>query len=86
MWLEYRLNLVVQVLLDIRTFDDCLDKGKYKSAIENDMAQGRELGVDGTPAFFLNGRPMTGAQPFEKFQTTIDEELAGSNQKQARAN
>ncbi|HXN85962.1 MAG TPA: thioredoxin domain-containing protein [Candidatus Binataceae bacterium] len=72
--------------LDTAKFDDCFDKGKYKSAIETDMAQGRDLGVDGTPAFFINGRPLTGAQPFEKFQATIDEELAGSNQKQARAN
>lgn len=72
--------------LDSAKFDDCLDKGKYKSAIETDMAQGRDLGVDGTPAFFINGRPLTGAQPFEKFQSTIDEELAGGGQKQARAN
>jgi protein-disulfide isomerase len=71
--------------LNTAKFNDCLDKGKYKSAIETDMAQGRELGVDGTPAFFINGRPLTGAQPFERFQTTIDEELAGG-QKQARAN
>jgi len=70
--------------LDTAKFDECLDKGKYKAAIESDMAQGHDLGVDGTPAFFINGRPMTGAQPFEKFQTTIDEELA-SGQKQASA-
>jgi len=70
--------------LDTAKFNDCLDKGKYKSAIEGDMAQGRELGVDGTPAFFINGRPMTGAQPLEKFETTIDEELQ-SSQKQASA-
>ena len=71
--------------LDTAKFDDCLDKGKYKGAIETDMAQGRDLGVDGTPAFFINGRPLTGAQPFDKFQSTIDQELAGG-QKQARAN
>lgn len=70
--------------LDTAKFNDCMDKGKYKSAIETDMAQGRSLGVDGTPAFFINGRPLTGAQPFERFQTTIDEELAGG-QKQASA-
>jgi protein-disulfide isomerase len=74
-----------KLALDTPKFNDCLDKGKYKSAIESDMAQGRDLGVDGTPAFFINGRPMTGAQPFEKFESTIDEELAGG-QKQARAN
>jgi protein-disulfide isomerase len=70
--------------LDTAKFNDCLDKGKYKTAIEADMAQGRDLGVDGTPAFFINGRPLTGAQPFEKFQSTIDDELA-SGSKQASA-
>ena len=70
--------------LDTAKFDECLDKGKYKAAIEADMAQGHSLGIDGTPAFYINGRPLTGAQPFDKFQTTIDEELA-SGQKQASA-
>ena len=72
--------------LDGAKFDACFDKAKFKSEIESDMAQGKDLGVDGTPAFFINGRPLTGAQPFPKFESTIDEELAGSNQKQARAN
>ena len=71
--------------LDTAKFDDCLDKGKYKAAIEADLTQGKDLGIDGTPAFFINGRPLTGAQPFDKFQTTIDEELS-SGQKQASAN
>ena len=48
------------------------------------MAQGRDLGIDGTPAFFINGRPLQGAQPLDKFEATIDEELA-SGQKQASA-
>ena len=70
--------------LDTSKFNECLDKGRYKAAIEADMAKGRDLGVDGTPAFFINGRPMQGAQPFERFQTTIDEELS-NGQKQASA-
>jgi protein-disulfide isomerase len=32
--------------------------------------------VSGTPAFFINGRALTGAQPFEAFKQLIDEELA----------
>jgi len=32
--------------------------------------------VQGTPAFFINGRFLNGAQPFENFQAIIDEELA----------
>ena len=37
---------------------------------------GEEAGVDGTPAFFINGRMLSGAQPFEAFKRIIDEELA----------
>jgi len=70
--------------LDTAKFDDCFDKGKYKAEIEADMQQGHDLGVDGTPAFYINGRPLQGAQPFERFQNTIDEELANP-QKQASA-
>ena len=71
--------------LDSAKFNECFDKGKYKAGIESDLAQGHDLGIDGTPAFFINGRPLNGAQPFERFAQTIDEELA-SGQKQARAN
>src|SRR6202050_3162603 len=71
--------------LDTAKFDQCFDSGKFKPAIESDMAQGHDLGIDGTPAFYVNGRPLSGAQPFQRFQETIDEERA-SGQKQARAN
>jgi protein-disulfide isomerase len=39
------------------------------------MQEGGALGVTGTPAFFINGRFLSGAQPFEAFQSIIDEEL-----------
>jgi protein-disulfide isomerase len=68
-------------------FDACLDKAKYDSQIKADQAAGEKLGVDGTPAFFVDGRPLTGAQPAPKFEELIDDELAnGSNNKQASAN
>jgi len=70
--------------LDTAKFNECFDKGKYKSEIEADMQQGHDLGVDGTPAFYVDGRPLQGAQPFERFQSTIDEELT-NGQKQASA-
>lgn len=41
-----------------------------------DVLQARRLGVDGTPAFFVNGRLLSGAQPIEVFRTVIDEEKA----------
>jgi len=39
--------------------------------------------LTGTPAFFINGRVLTGAQPFEKFKEVIDEELARSTSAKA---
>jgi protein-disulfide isomerase len=40
------------------------------------MEAGEAAGVSGTPAFFINGRVLSGAQPFEAFKRVIDEELA----------
>jgi protein-disulfide isomerase len=67
-------------------FDACFDSAKYDSQIKADQAAGEKVGVDGTPAFFIDGRPLTGAQPIPKFQDLIDDELAtGGNTKQASA-
>ncbi len=62
--------------LDGETFGQCLDSGRHASVVEEDAAAGSQLGVSGTPAFFINGRPLIGAQPFEAFALLIDEELA----------
>jgi protein-disulfide isomerase len=62
--------------LDRTKFDECLSSGKYKAQIEADIAAGSEVGVNGTPAFFINGRMLSGAQPFEKFKEIIDGEIA----------
>ena len=40
-----------------------------------DFREGQQAGVTGTPAFFVNGRFLSGAQPFEAFKAIIDEEL-----------
>ena len=56
-------------------FNVCFDTRKYKDQVETDIKDGNEAGVSGTPAFFINGRLITGAQPFEAFKRIIDEEL-----------
>lgn len=61
--------------LDTAAFDTCLDSGQYRTELERDIAAGNVAGVSGTPAFFINGRPLSGAQPFEAFKRVIDEEL-----------
>jgi 2-hydroxychromene-2-carboxylate isomerase len=61
--------------LDTEAFGQCLDSGRHAGIVESDTAAGARLGVSGTPAFFINGRPLVGAQPFQAFASVIDEEL-----------
>jgi protein-disulfide isomerase len=61
--------------LNAETFNQCLDSGKHASDVQKDSEQGAEYGVTGTPAFFINGRPLVGAQPYETFAQLIDDEL-----------
>ena len=62
--------------LDAAKFDQCLDSGQHAGLVARDEETGQGYGVSGTPAFFVNGRPLVGAQPFEAFQQVIDDELA----------
>nr|MCU0254372.1 DsbA family protein [Acidobacteriota bacterium] len=61
--------------LDTAAFDACLDSGKMAENVKLNTEAGQEAGVSGTPAFFINGRPLDGAQPFEAFKQVIDAEL-----------
>jgi len=61
--------------MDQKKFDECIAKNDEKS-IDQDLADGAAVGVNGTPAFFINGRMLSGAQPPEAFTVIIDEELA----------
>lgn len=64
--------------LDTATFDACLESGRHEAAVLEDLEYGVSLGVDGTPAFFLNGNFLSGAQPFEAFRQAIESLLAGT--------
>jgi protein-disulfide isomerase len=68
--------LATEVGLDRAKFDQCVAKQQFKDGIDKDIADGTEAGVTGTPAFFINGHMLSGAQPFAKFKEVIDEELA----------
>ena len=61
--------------LNTSKFNQCLDSGRYKQEVEKDIADGSVAGVTGTPAVFINGRLVVGAQPFTAFKVIIDEEL-----------
>jgi protein-disulfide isomerase len=62
--------------LDATKFDQCLDTGEMASIVQDDMREGHRSGVSSTPAFFVNGRMLLGAQPYEAFETVIKDELA----------
>jgi protein-disulfide isomerase len=67
------------------TFNQCLGSGKYGDKIEGETAVAAFLGARGTPAFFVNGRLLVGAQPFDVFQTAIEEEMRkGGSKKKGR--
>jgi predicted DsbA family dithiol-disulfide isomerase len=62
--------------LDQKKFDSCVDTGSQRAAVDRDAEQGRLAGVSATPSFFINGIPLSGAQPAAAFEKIIEEELA----------
>jgi protein-disulfide isomerase len=70
-----------QLGLDQAKFDQCLDSGVKAKEVDANRAAGEEAGVSGTPAFFINGRMLSGAQPESAFKAIIDEELKGKSGK-----
>ncbi len=64
--------------LDMTRFRAALDNHTHAAGIDLDMAAAAAVGARGTPAFFINGRQLMGAQPFEQFQTVIDDEVRRS--------
>jgi protein-disulfide isomerase len=64
-----------EIGLDMAKFAKDMDDPKLKEQVEADQKQGTSLGASGTPTFFINGRQLVGAQPFEKFKEVIDDEI-----------
>ncbi|MFH2106757.1 MAG: DsbA family protein [Candidatus Micrarchaeota archaeon] len=65
-----------QIGLDTVQFNDCLESGAMATEVQQDLADARSYGVQGTPTFFINGIPVVGAQPYSVFQQLIEQELA----------
>jgi len=64
-----------QLALDIPKFNECLESGRFDALIEEDLQDGNQAGVTGTPAFFINGVAVTGSQPLAVFEKVVEEEL-----------
>lgn len=61
--------------LDVSKFQKDLDDPELTTWVKSDTEEGSKIGVRGTPATFVNGRLVSGAQPFEAFKAIVDEEL-----------
>jgi len=70
--------------LDLSAFDECFSQGKHQAAVQQEIDEGWSLGVDATPTFFINGRPVSGAQPLDHFIELIDDELGRVAENAAR--
>lgn len=65
-----------ELKLDSERFNQCLTSAKFAQQVADDISEGIALGVNSTPAFFINGRSIKGNLPLEFFRKVIDEELA----------
>ncbi len=73
------VDYAVEIGLDEAVFADCLNSGKYRDLVQEQIKQGQALGVTGTPTFFINGNAFVGAQPFQSFARAIDSFLNAEN-------
>lgn len=64
-----------EIGIDTTRFEDCLESGRYTARVQRALDHGTSLGVQATPALFINGRHLDGAQPFDVFAAIIDDEL-----------
>ena len=69
-----------ELKLNTGKFNKCLDDNTKKGDVEAQTAYGSSVGVQGTPGFFINGKFLAGAFPFEFFKEIIDKELAGKGE------
>jgi len=70
--------------LDDKRFEACLASGKFRNAVQSDLQDGMKAGVNGTPAFYINGISLSGNQPASAFYKIIDEQLAALSPKQPK--
>jgi protein-disulfide isomerase len=62
--------------LNTATFNSCVDAKNHADQIDADQKAGAEVGVSGTPTFYINGQQLVGAQPYASFKAVIDAELS----------
>jgi protein-disulfide isomerase len=73
---ETYLRYANEIGLNVDQYKSDISSSSVRKKVDADLAEARKLGVSGTPSFFINGRFLSGAQPYGSFARVIDEELA----------
>jgi protein-disulfide isomerase len=69
------LTYAAELGLDRTAFARCLDARRFAADVERDVAQADALGVNSTPAFLINGRPVLGARSVDEFRSIVEDAL-----------
>jgi protein-disulfide isomerase len=72
---EFLKKYAAAVGMNAETFGACLDSAKFRPKVQAALETGAKLGIGSTPTSYVNGRTVTGAQPYEVFESVIEEEL-----------
>ena len=67
--------------IDRDAFATCIDSRQFRKQVETDVAEGRAIGVRGTPTFVINGTLVVGAQPIEAFREAVRDALKDTGTK-----
>ena len=62
--------------LDPEAFASCFQSRRFQEVVQRSINEGTQLGITGTPSFFINGRYLEGAPTYESLKRLIDEELS----------
>jgi protein-disulfide isomerase len=68
-------RFATDLALDTNAFSQCLDSERFADEIQSDLEEGLRAGVQGTPTFFINGKVLVGAQPYDAFVAILEGEL-----------
>jgi len=72
----YYEQVAKEIGLDVAKWKASVESHSGQAVIQADMSAGNAVGANGTPTFFINGKRLVGAMPFESFKQVIDEELS----------
>jgi protein-disulfide isomerase len=68
-------KLALDLGVDNVKYSECFDSEKFREEIYADLAEGQAVGISGTPGFIIDGKIISGAQPFSVFEAAVEEAL-----------